>query len=53
MTISVFTPHVSVGGKPIFNELTAYVPAGEVHVVMGANGADRVGLCYAGDWRPS
>ncbi len=34
--------HVSVGNKPILKGLTLDVPAGEVHAIMGPNGAGQV-----------
>ena len=43
--LSISNLHVSVGDKPILKGLTLDVPAGEVHAVMGPNGA---GMWYAG-----
>ncbi len=45
--LSISNLHVSIGDKPILKGLTLDVPAGEVHAIMGPNGADRAGLCYA------
>lgn len=42
--LSISNLHVSIGDKPILKGLTLDVLAGEVHAVMGPNGA---GLCYA------
>ena len=39
--------HVSLDDKPILNGLTLDVPAGEVHAVMGPNGARKSTLGYA------
>ena len=41
--LSISNLHVTVGDKPILNGLTLDVPAGEVHAVMGPQGAQ---LCY-------
>ncbi len=51
--LSITNLHVSVGDKPILEGLTLDVPAGEVHAIMGPNGAEHLGLCYADDRRPS
>ena len=42
--LSISNLHVSVGDKPILKGLTLDVPAGEVHAIMGPNGA---GVWYA------
>ncbi len=31
--------HATVAGKPILNEVSLAVPAGEVHAIMGSNGS--------------
>ena len=31
--------HATVAGKPILNGLTLTVPNGEIHAIMGPNGA--------------
>ena len=31
--------HATVAGKPILNGLTLTIPAGEIHAIMGPNGA--------------
>ena len=43
--LSITNLHVAVGDKPILKGLTLDVPAGEVHAVIGRNGA---GTWYAG-----
>ena len=53
MTLSISNLHVSVGDKPILKGLTLDVPAGEVHAIMGPNGAAWTGSCYAEHRRPS
>jgi len=45
--LSINNLHVSVGDKPILEGLTLDVPAGEVHAIMGPNGAAAAPLCYA------
>src|SRR5262249_40019335 len=44
--------HVAVADKPILKGLTLDVPAGEVHAVMGPNGAGQATLAYALAGRP-
>ncbi len=44
--------HVSIGGKPILGGLSLSVPAGEVHAVMGPDGAGKSTLSYTLAGRP-
>ena len=46
MTLFISNLHVSIGDKPILKGLTLDVPAGEVHAILGANGADASDICY-------
>ena len=48
---SISNHHVCVGEKPILKGLTLEVPAGEVHAIMGPNGAGALAMCYAGKRR--
>ncbi len=50
--LSISNLHVAVGNKPILEGLTLDVPAGEVHAVMGLNGAGKSMLWYDGVRRP-
>jgi Fe-S cluster assembly ATP-binding protein len=38
--LSITNLHVAVGDKPILKGLTRDVPAGEVHALMGPDGAE-------------
>ena len=51
--LSISNLHVSVGDKPILKSLSLEAPAGEVHAVMGPNGARHLPMCYAGRRRMS
>ncbi len=44
--------HATVADKPILNGLTLTVPAGEVHAIMGPNGAGKATLAYVLGGRP-
>ncbi len=51
--LSISNLHVSVGDKRILKGLTLDDPAGEVHAIMGPNGAGALAMCYAGARRSS
>jgi Fe-S cluster assembly ATP-binding protein len=44
--LSISNLHVAVGDKPTLKGLTLHVPAGEVHAVMGPNGAGMAAMWY-------
>jgi Fe-S cluster assembly ATP-binding protein len=46
MMLRIANLHATVGDTPILNGLTLAVNAGEVHVIMGPNGADKSTLAH-------
>ena len=44
--LSISNLHAEIDGKPILKGLTLDVPAGEVHAIMGPNGAGKATLSY-------